>query len=300
MLSYVQAIVLGLLQGASELFPVSSLGHTVIFPALFGWHRLVAAQSATHDSFFLAFVVALHVGTALALVVYFRREWGRLVVAFSRTLVTRRLDTADERLSWLLVVATIPAGLTGLALEHVLRTLFARPLAAAVMLVANGCILAAGDRARRRQRGRPPVLASGPVPAVRRRPGSRRLDTLEMREAGAIGLAQVLALLAGISRSGVTMVAGLLRGLDHEDAARFSFLLATPIILAAGLLKLPVLAGPVGRGVRGQALLGGLAAAAAALVSVRFLMRYFRTQRLWPFAVYSMAFGTAMVLRFSL
>ena len=184
------------------------------------------------------------------------------------------------------MVATIPAGLVGLLLEHSLRVIFARPLAAAAFLVVNGLILLFGEVVRRRAEVRRIVAAHATGPG-----GNRRLDTLEFREAGAIGIAQVFALLPGISRSGITMVAGLGRGLDHEDAARFSFLLATPIILAAGIYKLPDLLGPNGDGVRLQVLVGSVAAGLAAYLSVRFLTRYFATRTLTPFAVYCVVVG---------
>jgi undecaprenyl-diphosphatase len=285
MITYLQAIVIGLLQGVTELFPISSLGHSVLVPAWLGWDHLVSAQSAD-ESFYLAFVVALHVATALALLVYFRADWIRIIGAFFRTLRTRRLETADERLAWLLVVATIPVGITGLALEHTLRTLFAKPLAAAIFLSLNGLILLAGEQALRRR-------------AIRRPPESRNLDTLEFQEGVTVGVAQVGALFAGVSRSGITMVAGLLRGLDHEDAARFSFLLATPVILAAGVYKVPDLAGPLGDGIRAQALAGAVCAGLAAFVSVRFLVRFFETRTLLPFAVYSLVVGILSVIRFA-
>lgn len=293
MLTYFQAIVLGLLQGVTELFPVSSLGHSVILPQLLGWKDVVAAQSAS-ESYFLAFLVGLHVATALALVVFYRETWVRIILAVLRTLRTRRIETSDERLGWLLIVATIPAGLVGLIFEHALRTLFAKPLAAAVFLILNGLILAAGEVFRRRASGRP-TARSG----VRREGPDRQLDSLEFREAGAIGVAQVFALLAGISRSGITMVAGLVRGLDHEDAARFSFLLATPIILAAGVYKLPDLLGHNGDGVRLQILAGSVAAGIAAYLSVRFLTRWFTTRTLTPFAIYCLVVGTLALIRFA-
>src|SRR5215475_12443472 len=296
MISYFQAIVIGLLQGVTELFPISSLGHSVLIPAWFGWDGVVNAQSA-NESFYLAFVVALHVATALALLWYFRADWARIISGFFRTLRTRRLETADERLAWLLIVATIPAGLTGLALEHALRTLFAKPLAAAIFLMLNGLILFVGERFRRRAAVRKLVnehATSRTVTEV-----GRRLDTLDFKEAGAIGVAQIGALFAGISRSGITMVAGLVRGLDHEDAARFSFLLATPIIFAAGIYKIPDLFGHLGNGVRGQALVGSIFAGIAAYVSVRFLMRFFETRNLMPFAIYCLAFGAISIIRFA-
>jgi undecaprenyl-diphosphatase len=291
---YAQAIILGLIQGVTELFPVSSLGHSVILPQLFGWTSVVAAQSAS-ESFFLAFLVGLHVATALALALFYRDQWIRVVRGLIDSLRRRQIETADERLGWLLVVATIPAGIVGLVLEHPLRVLFATPVAAAGFLIVNGFVLLGGEWIRRRAQVRAVVAAHEQTAT-----GDRRLDTLEFREAGAVGVAQVFALLAGISRSGITMVAGLVRGLDHEDAARFSFLLATPIILAAGVYKLPDLVGPNGDGVRGQVLAGSLAAGVAAYLSVRFLSRYFTSRTLLPFAVYSLVAGALALLRFGL
>jgi len=293
MLSYFQAIVLGALQGFTELLPVSSLGHSVILPQLLGWTDVVAAQSA-QESYFLAFLVGLHVATAIALLFFYRATWARIVGGLLASVRTRRIDTPDQRLAWLLVVATIPAGLVGLLLEHALRVVFARPLAAAAFLVVNGLILLFGEWVRRRAEVRRAVATHAITPT-----GDRRLDTLDFREAVGIGGAQVLALLPGISRSGTTMVAGLARGLDHEDSARFSFLLATPIILAAGLYKLPDLLGPNGDGVRPQILVGSLAAGLAAYLSVRFLTRWFETRTLIPFAVYCLVAGGFAIVRFA-
>jgi len=293
-ISYFQAIIIGLLQGVTELFPISSLGHSVILPALLGWHSVVNAESA-QESFYLAFLVGLHVATALALLWYFRADWARIIAGFFRTLRTRRIETSDERLAWLLVVATIPAGIMGLLLEHRLRTLLATPVAASALLTVNGLILAAGERARRRQQVHALAVAHGTTEE-----GTRRLDTLDFKESGIIGVSQVFALMAGISRSGITMVAGLVRGLDHEDAARFSFLLATPIILAAGVYKLPDLTGVNGHDVRGQILVGSLCAAATAYLSVRFLMRFFETRTLTPFAIYCLVVGISTTIYFAL
>jgi undecaprenyl-diphosphatase len=295
-LSYFQAIVIGILQGITELFPISSLGHSVLIPAWFGWDDVVSAQSA-QESFYLAFVVALHVATAIALLIYFREDWIRIIRGFFRTLRTRKLETPDERMAWLLIAATIPAGITGLLLEHTLRTVFAKPLAAAIFLTLNGVILVLGERFRRRAAVRK-LVADHPTARSETEVG-RRLDTLDFKEAGVVGVAQVGALFAGVSRSGITMVAGLVRGLDHEDAARFSFLLATPIILAAGLYKIPDLFGHLGNGVRGQALVGSIFAGVAAYVSVRFLMRFFETRTLVPFAIYCLAFGAISIVHFA-
>lgn len=293
MLTFFQAIVLGVLQGVTELFPVSSLGHSVILPQLLGWTDVVAAQSAS-ESYFLAFLVGLHVATAFALLFFYRSTWARIVRGLLVSLRTRRIETPDQRLGWLLIVATIPAGLVGLLFEHTLRVVFAKPLAAAAFLMVNGLILLFGEWVRRRAEVRR-VVAAHATNTV----GDRRLDTLEFREAGAVGVAQVFALLPGISRSGITMVAGLARGLDHEDSARFSFLLATPIILAAGVYKLPDLLGPNGDGVRLQILAGSVAAGLAAYLSVRFLTRYFTTRTLTPFAIYCLVVGALAIVRFA-
>jgi undecaprenyl-diphosphatase len=287
--------VIGLLQGVTELFPVSSLGHSVLLPAWLGWHNLVGAQSG--ESFFLAFLVGLHVATATALLVFFWRDWVRIIGALLTSIRRRRVDNPDARLGWLLVVATVPAGLTGLIFEHKLRTQFAKPLSAAVFLTINGLILIAAERLRQRASVRE-LATSGPQSRDSAEPG-RRLDTMKYREAGVIGLFQVFALFAGISRSGITMAAGLLRGLDHEDAARFSFLLATPIIFAAGVLKIPDLTGSLAKGVHGEILVGSIAAFVSAYISVRFLVRYFKTRTLWPFAIYCLVAGTISMIRFA-
>jgi undecaprenyl-diphosphatase len=320
MISYLQAAVIGLLQGISELFPVSSLGHSVLVPALIGgsWEPLVtqSATSTSETSPYLAFIVALHVATACALLIFFRADWIRIIRGFLRTIrpsvAARRLVTrdTDQRLAWLLIIGTIPVGITGLALEHTFRTLFAKPLAAAIFLTVNGLILLAGERLRRiapvdqdeqatvlepASAGRHGATSSA---AATRRP-TRRLATLHYREAGIIGFFQTFALLAGISRSGISMVGGLARGLSHRDAARFSFLLATPVILAAGVLKLPSLAGSAGAHIHGQVLLGALLAGAASYISVKWLTRYFETRTLTPFAIYSLIAGVICIARFA-
>src|SRR4051794_8538256 len=305
-LSYLQAIVIALVQGTTELFPVSSLGHSVLVPAWLGgsWQTLVtqSSQGSSGSSFYLAYIVALHCATALALLIFFRVDWLRIVKGFLRSarrcLAERRFSAidSDERLAWLIVLATIPVGITGLALEHVFRTVFAKPVAASTFLVVNGLILLAGERTRRRtgpevHSSVPPV--AGPVPASpaasgRGRSGDEvaaayasdlRISRISYREGLFVGALQTLALFAGISRSGVTMVGGLWRGLSHEDAARFAFLLATPVILAAGVLKLPSLAGHAGDHIHGQVLVGSVITGVTAYLSVRYLVRYFETPR---------------------
>jgi undecaprenyl-diphosphatase len=319
MISYFEAMVIGLIQGITELFPISSLGHSVLVPALIGgrWQTLVT-QSATESSEsspYLAFIVALHVASAIALLIFFRAEWARIIRGFLRSLpasvAARRIIARDpdERLAWLLVIGTIPVGITGVALEHTFRTLFAKPLAAAIFLTINGVILFAGEVLRRIAPaddhvadGKPAaVIGHGLTPAAARTPArtQRSLTTLSYREAGIIGFFQTFALLAGISRSGISMVGGLARGLSHRDAARFSFLLATPAILAAGLFKLPSLAGTASVGIHGQVLAGALVAGIASYISVRWLTRYFETRTLTPFAIYSLVMGIFCILQFA-
>ena len=297
-MTFLQSIVLGAIQGITELFPISSLGHSVLVPNWIGgsWAALVGDE-ATAESPYLAFIVVLHVATAFALLVFFWREWVAIVRGLVTSIAKRRVDTVYERMAWLLVIATIPAGLTGLLLEHSLRTLFAKPLASAIFLTINGGILLGGERLRRRSVN---ALPDGAEDTRSTEEIDRGVtETVRPFDSGAIGLAQTLALFAGISRSGITMVAGLLRGLDHEQAVRFSFLLATPIILAAGVLKIPDFTGHLGNGIRGQALAGAAVAFVCALGATKFLTKYFETRRLTPFGIYCLVFGVASIARFA-
>jgi len=302
-LSYLEAIVVGAFQGVSELFPVSSLGHSILIPALIGgsWGRDL--DVSTPESPYLAFIVGLHVATALALLLFFWRDWLLIIRGFATSVVRRRVVEPYERLAWLLVLATIPVGITGLLLEHTFRTTLGRPMPAAAFLFANGLVLAMGERLRRKHPEQSESEEDAPVErevvgatAHSGDAADRRLAGLSYPHGTQIGTAQVLALLPGISRSGVTMVAGLVRGLSHEDAARFSFLLATPVILAAGVLKIPDLFGPLGNGIHGQVLAGSAASFVSALVAVRFLTRYFRSGTLRPFAWYCLVAGAASFL----
>jgi undecaprenyl-diphosphatase len=285
-ISYFQAIVLGLLQGVAEPFPISSLGHGVIAPALFGWNI------HQNDEYFLAFLVATHCATAIVLFFFFFDDWMRIFRGLGRSLRDReiRAKDSDARLGWVIVVGTIPAGLLGLLLEHSLRTLFASAQTAAAFLIVNGVLLLLFERLRRRP----------PKPDDHRGDSDPRIARMSFRQALAIGTAQAGALIPGISRSGITMGGGLLVGLSNEDAARYAFLLATPIIGAAGVLKLPELLGSAGDGVRGQALVGALAAALATYFAVKFLLRFFETNRLTPFGVYCIAMGLFCTVVFAL
>ena len=313
-LNFLQAITIGVMQGVTELFPVSSLGHSVLVPALVGgsWKALVTEQDQA-ESPYLAFIVGLHVATALALLLFFWRDWVRIIGGFFSSLRRRKIETVHERMAWLIIIATIPAGIIGLALEHTFRTLFAKPEAAAIFLTVNGGILFTGEYLRRRsvaqtaaavRAGDPAPLPDGQRAAIAD-PEHDPANDIEItrrfsfRDAGVVGVFQSLALLAGISRSGITMVAGLIRGLNHEQAVRFGFLLATPVIFAAGVIKIPDLMGHLGDGIRGQVLAGSAAAFIAAIVTIKFLVRYFHTRTLTPFAWYCGIFGAFCIVRFA-
>jgi undecaprenyl-diphosphatase len=285
LISYGQAILLGLVQGVAELFPISSLGQSVVLPRLLGWNI------HQNDSYFITFLVATHLATALVLLGFFWADWVRIVKGIGRSLRDRGIDPADSdaKLGWLLVVGTIPAGILGLLLESKLRAVFASAQSAAFFLIINGLMLYGAELLRRRA----PAPDTGDA-------DERVAEGVGWRQAASIGAAQALALVPGLSRSGATMGGGLLVGLSNEDAARFAFLLATPIIGAAAVLKLPELIGSQGNGVRGQALAGALCAAVTAYFSVRFLMRYFETKRLTPFAVFCFVEGIVLSLYFGL
>jgi undecaprenyl-diphosphatase len=339
-LTYLEAGVVGLIQGVTELFPVSSLGHNVLIPALIGGSWASDLNVARPESPYLAFIVGMHVATAIALLIYFWRDWVRIIGGFFTSLAHwqrwhPRVATRDETLAWMIILATIPVGLVGLFAEHTFRVLFGKPILAAVFLIVNGLILYCGEKFRPRASvradqeiaaeradalaARPPEPDPVPVPdgqrAARRAAApsaghqairqdeisqalasDERLASVGFTEALIIGSSQILALLAGISRDGVTMVTGMARGLSREDAARFAFLLATPVILAAGVLKVPDLTGPLGQGIHGQILFGSVLSGVGAYLSVRFLVRYFQTRTLYPFAVYCFVFGLLSVI----
>jgi undecaprenyl-diphosphatase len=272
--TFTQALVLALLQGVSELFPISSLGHTILLPAVLHWNNIDRSAPS-----FLAFVVVLHLGTALALVAFYRREWYAIVRALVGSVVRGRLsDDPEERIGWRLVVGTIPVGLLGVALEHPVRQLFGSPAPAAAFLAVNGGVMFLGEYLRR-------------LSEKAKDEKNRSIESMSYFQSVLVGFAQSFALLPGISRSGASMVAGLLCGLDHENAARFSFLLATPVILAAALLEMPKLFVPDAHVVLVQAIVGGIAAAVAAYFSVAFLTRYFRSNDLRPFGWYCLIVG---------
>jgi undecaprenyl-diphosphatase len=322
-LTYLEASVVGLIQGVTELFPVSSLGHNVLIPALIGGSWAADLNVASPESPYLAFIVGMHVATAIALLIYFWRDWIRIIKGFFTSIRHLRVETTDQKLAWMVILATIPVGLVGVVFEHEFRVLFGKPIRAAIFLVVNGLILYAGEKFRTRAslkadaelaeerertagQAEPGVAAhASGQRAVRQLELSRavqsdqRLAAIGFLQALLIGSAQVLALLAGISRDGVTMVAGMFRGLAREDAARFAFLLATPVILAAGVLKVPDLTGPLGNGIHGQILVGSLLSGVGAYVSVRFLLKYFQTRTLTPFAIYCVAFGLASIIYLS-
>jgi undecaprenyl-diphosphatase len=302
-----QTIFLALLQGVTELFPISSLGHTVILPGLFGWGDLV------RDPRFLPLVVALHLGTSIALVIYFWRDWLQVLRSIFKSIKDGEVKTGTEEwVSFLIIIGCVPAGLLGVFLEQPLKLLFASPLVAATFLVVNGSLLFFGERIRRRveskeilrfaqddrsvepkeilrfaQDDRPFAQDDRPK---EREAQFRPLSSLSWKEAIIVGFAQSLALIPGISRSGASMVAGLGVRLNHEDAAHFSFLLGTPLIGAAAVLELPQLIG-LSSSVLLLVLMGIVLAGVAAFLSTKFLMKYFETGRLTPFAYYCWGAG---------
>jgi undecaprenyl-diphosphatase len=294
-LSWLEAGVIGALQGVSELFPISSLGHSVLLPAVVGGSWARDLNVSTPESPYLAFIVGLHVATAIALVVYFWRDWIRITGGLFTSIARREVRTADQRLAWLLVLGTIPIGIVGLLAEHWFRTTLAKPVPAAIFLVVNGLILIGSEQLRRDENVDTDYVderVSGPE-------SDARLAALPVGRAVTIGASQILALAPGISRSGIATVAGMLRGLSREDAARFSFLLATPVILAAGALKLGDLAGPLGDGIRPQVVFGSVLSGVGAYLSVRFLTRYLARRSLRPFGAYCIAAGVAALVVFA-
>ncbi|EWM10452.1 undecaprenyl-diphosphate phosphatase [Kutzneria sp. 744] len=308
--SYLEMAVVGLLQGVSELFPVSSLGHSVLLPALIGGHWATDLDMSTQGSAYLDTLVAMHVATAAALVIFFWRDWVRIVGGLLTSVRDRRIATPDQRLAWLLVAGTIPVGIGGLVLDKFMREHLGKPVPAAAFLLLNGVILFAVERLYRRQRraARDPeatmVMSAAPTEAMATVPSEVasdvRLSKLGVWEAVGVGASQILALLPGISRSGATIAGGLLRGLRHDDAARFAFLLATPAIAGAGLLKLPELARPEMHDAIGPTIVGSVIAGVAAYISVRFLVRYFETRTLTPFAIYCVLAGLGCLGYFAL
>lgn len=282
-----QILFLALLQGVTELFPISSLGHTVVFPGLLGWGDLVRNQS------FLPLIVALHLGTAVALVLYFWRDWLQLVRSIFKAVKDAEVRKGTEEwVSFLIIIGCIPAGLLGVFLENPLKQLFASPLIAAAYLLLNGSLLFLGERMRLHTQAKEAGLS-----AKEREAHFRPLSSLSIKDAVIVGFAQALALIPGISRSGASMVAGLGIRLNHEDAARFSFLLGTPIIAAAALLEIPQLIGQ-SQSVLLLILAGMVLSGVTAFASTRFLMKYFETRGLYPFAYYCWGLGLVSLILF--
>ena len=271
---------MGVLQGASELFPVSSLGHAVLVPSLLRW------SFKQSDPSFLPFLVLLHIGTATALLVLYRNEWVSIIRGFFTAAFAGRMTNDSERLAMLLLAGTIPAAVLGVFLENRIKALFASPYEAAAFLIVNGILMLGFEVLRRRAEKHAGVeTESRPDQEVHFGSAER----ISFRAAAVVGACQALAFLPGISRSGVTIGGGLLAGLRHEEAARFSFLLATPTILGAGILEVPQLFGarvPVG-----EYAVAAVLAGVAAYASARFLLRYFRSGRLDPYGWYCIAAG---------
>jgi len=297
MLSYLQAIILGIFQGVTELFPVSSLGHSILLANVFGWDNLSGADQSDTSSF-VTLLIMIHVATAIALIIFYRNEWVRITKGFFRSLQTKTLvDDSDAKLAWLLIAATVPIAIIGALFESTLRAQFANAFFAIIFIIINGILLLKGDklvtqaelaRSRKRNTNVDELEAGNTARVVS--------DHLTLRRATLIGFAQTGALFAGISRSGITMLAGLRSGLDHQDAARFSFLLATPIILGAGVYKLPSVIEHAHNGTVGPIIVGSVIAGLCAYLSVKFLDRYFRNNSLRPFGWYCIGVGVFVLL----
>ena len=283
MITIIQAVILGLLQGASELFPVSSLGHSVIFPQLFGWNI------HQNDNSFLIFLVATHFATALVLLFFYRKTWVAIVKGMVRSLRAREIRANDHEatLGWLLVVGTVPAGVLGILFQDQIRQTFVTAQSAALFLIINGFILLGAEQLRKRAR---PSEPNSNIDA--------RLARVTWTQSIKVGAAQALALIPGLSRSGSAMGGGLLIGLSHQEAAHFAFLLATPIIFAASILKLPELFQAQNRMLVAPSIIGALCSALSAYVAIRFLTRYFKSNSLRPFGIYCLVFGLGASLLF--
>jgi undecaprenyl-diphosphatase len=279
-MSLAQALFMGFLQGATELFPVSSLGHSVLIPSLLHW------SFRQSDPSFVPFLVLLHLGTAGALLIIYRTQWVDIIKSFFVAAVRGRIETPSERLAMLLMVGTIPAAILGVFFETRIKSLFASPYVAAGFLVVNGILILTFEHLRRRAERR---AALGSKTRIEQEQSFAEAERISFRAAALVGACQALAFLPGISRSGVTIGGGLLAGLRHQEAARFSFLLATPVILAAGVLEVPQLLAsgvPIAEYIA-AAVLSGI----AAYLSARFLLRYFRSGRLDPYGWYCIAAG---------
>ncbi len=287
MLTFFQAIILGLAQGITELFPISSLGHTVLLPGLFGWHIDQNAET------FLEFLVATHLATAIVLFVIYFKDWVRIVKGMFHSLVAREISNADPdaKLGWLLAVSTIPAGIIGLLLKDEITGSFLLPSSAAFFLILNGFLLLLAEWLRKHAHR----AAAMPEENVKNN-DERIAHRLSFWQAAKVGLLQVLGLIPGFSRTGSTLAGSLMAGLSHEDSLRYSFLLATPIIGAAALLEIPPLLTSGNSALIEISIAGAIAAACAAWFAVKFLTRYFKTKTLTPFAIYCITIGIVSLI----
>lgn len=289
----IQTIVLALIQGVTELFPISSLGHTVIVPSLVGWGDLTGGTACGGKSCFLPLITSLHLGTSIALIVYFWRDWLQVLKTLGNTARTRKINKGtQEWVTWLILVGSIPTGLIGIVMKDKIQNLFTSPLYAAAFLVLNGSVLFVGEALRRRAESNLKTLSPR-----EREAHFRPLTSLSIKEAFLVGLAQALSLIPGFSRSGTTIVAGLGVRLTHEDAARFSFLLGTPIILAAALVEVPSLLHQTQFSF-GLIFFGMVISGVSAYLSTVFLTKYFEKGRLDPFAYYCWIVGLISVVIF--
>jgi len=284
--TYFQAVIIGFIQGITELFPISSLGHAILIPAWLGgtFKDFISEENQTY----LLISIAMHLASSVALFLVFRKRWSNLIVGSIRALKVRNFQNTQFKVLSYIVIATIPVGVLGLAFDDYFQSIFGKPEFSAAFLTINGLILIGAERLSRRD-------------VAHELPDSdAEIDhRVNVKRSVVIGFGQSLALFAGISRFGVTMSAGLLSKLNHSVASDFAFLLSLPVILGASIVKLPQLFTTDANQLIGQIAVGSIVSFICTYISVTFLVRWFKTRTLYPFAIYCLIFGILSLLRFA-
>ncbi len=283
--TYEQAIIIGFIQGLTELFPISSLGHAILIPAWIGgsFKQFISEENEAY----LLITIAMHLASSVALFLVFRKRWVGLISGSYKAVKSKNYQSTPFRVLGYIVIATIPVGVLGLVLADYFQSIFGKPQYSALFLAINGLILITAERLSKRDELHQIHDSDAEI--------DRRVNA---KTALAIGFGQSLALFAGISRFGVTMSAGLVRKLNHSVASDFAFLLSLPVILGASVVKLPELFTTDTRLVLGQILVGSIVSFFATYFSVTFLVRWFKTKTLYPFAIYCLAFGIISMIKF--
>jgi len=283
--TYGQAVLIGFIQGITELFPISSLGHAILIPAWIGgsFGEFISEENEAY----LLITIAMHLASSVALFLVFRKRWIRLISGTVQAVVSKNFQSTSFRVLSYIVIATIPVGVLGLAFGDYFQSIFGKPQYSALFLTLNGLLLITAERLSRRD-----------ITAELQDSDAEIDRRVSAKTAVAIGFGQSLALFAGISRFGVTMSAGLLRKLNHSVASDFAFLLSLPVIVGASIIKLPELFTTSANELLGQILLGSVISFIATYISVTFLVRWFKTKTLYPFAIYCLVFGMFSFVRF--